>query len=162
MDGNKNLYVNGKPTTSRLAPIILGLALGAGFGGVPWASLVLPALIEDQFYLIYYVIGIICIIGMVICIKYLPKRTPYGNEMLGKIKGFKSYLETAEKEKLETMVLQNPTYFPIIIIHTTSNSIIHCFGYKKQVFLLVSYLGFKFFSYFIYYISKYNIYFFII
>lgn len=118
MDGNKNLYVNGKPTTSRLAPIILGLALGAGFGGVPWASLVLPALIEDQFYLIYYVIGIICIIGMVICIKYLPKRTPYGNEMLGKIKGFKSYLETAEKEKLEAMVLQNPTYFYDILPYT--------------------------------------------
>lgn len=33
--------------------------------------------------------------------KVLTKRTPYGNEMLGKIKGFKSYLETAEKKKLE-------------------------------------------------------------
>ena len=118
MSGSKTVYVNGKATTSSLAPKIFGLLWGLGFGGVPWALLVLPALIEDQFYFIYYVIGIICIIGMVICIKYLPKRTPYGNEMLGKIKGFKSYLETAEKEKLEAMVLQNPTYFYDILPYT--------------------------------------------
>ena len=118
MSGSKTVYVNGKATTSSLAPKIFGLLWGLGFGGVPWALLVLPALIEDQFYFIYYVIGIICIIGMVICIKYLPKRTPYGNEMLGKIKGFKNYLETAEKEKLEAMVLQNPTYFYDILPYT--------------------------------------------
>ena len=118
MSGSKTVYVNGKATTSSLAPKIFGLLWGLGFGGVPWALLVLPALIEDQFYLIYYVIGIICIIGMVICIKYLPKRTPYGNEILGKIKGFKNYLETAEKEKLEAMVLQNPTYFYDILPYT--------------------------------------------
>ena len=35
----------------------------------------------------------------------------YGLEMLGKIKGFKNFLATAEKDRLEALVNQNPTYF---------------------------------------------------
>ena len=31
--------------------------------------------------------------------------------MLGKLEGFKEFLETAEKEKLEALVHDNPTYF---------------------------------------------------
>ena len=31
--------------------------------------------------------------------------------MLGKIKGFKNFLATAEKDRLESLVNQNPTYF---------------------------------------------------
>ena len=48
----------------------------------------------------------------------MPKRTQYGNEMLGKLKGFKNFLETAEKEKLEAMVMQDPTYFYNILPYT--------------------------------------------
>ena len=48
----------------------------------------------------------------------MPKRTPYGNEILGKIRGFKRFLETAEKEKLEAMVMENPTYFYDILPYT--------------------------------------------
>ena len=38
--------------------------------------------------------------------------------MLGKLKGFKNFLETAEKEKLEAMVMQDPTYFYKILPYT--------------------------------------------
>ncbi len=38
--------------------------------------------------------------------------------MLGKIKGFKRFLETAEKEQLESLVSQNPTYFYKILPYT--------------------------------------------
>ena len=31
--------------------------------------------------------------------------------MLGKLNGFKNFLDTAEKNKLESMVMENPTYF---------------------------------------------------
>ena len=51
-------------------------------------------------------------------IKVIPKRTLYGNELLGKIKGFKTFLETAEKAKLEAMVMQNPNYFYDILPYT--------------------------------------------
>ncbi len=88
------------------------------FGGIPWISIVIPVIKEDIIYIIGYVIGIICIIGITICSIYIPKRTKYGNEMLGKLRGFKNFLETAEKDKLEAMVLDNPNYFYDILPYT--------------------------------------------
>lgn len=90
---------------------IFGLIWGLGFGGIPWISMVLPTLMQDILYLIGYIIGLICVLGMILCLVYLPKRTKYGNVMLGKLRGFKNFLETVEKEKLEIMVMQNPNYF---------------------------------------------------
>ena len=90
---------------------IFGLIWGLGFGGIPWAFMVLPALLVEPIYLIAYIIGLGCILTMALLFKAMPKRTKYGNEMLGKIKGFKKFLETAEKQKLEAMVMENPTYF---------------------------------------------------
>lgn len=49
---------------------------------------------------------------------YLSKRTPYGTEMLGKIRGFRTFLETAEKERLEALVMENPQYFYEILPYT--------------------------------------------
>lgn len=46
------------------------------------------------------------------------KRTKYGRDILGKIKGFKRFLETAEKAKLEALVNENPTYFYDILPYT--------------------------------------------
>ena len=91
---------------------------GSGFGGMPWCFIVLPFLLYDPLYLIAYIVGIICVIGMLLCMKYMPKRTPYGNQILGQIKGFKNFLETAEKEKLEELVYKNPTYFYHILPYT--------------------------------------------
>ena len=97
---------------------ISGLIWGLAFGGIPWLFIVLPTLGQDITYLIGYIIGIICVIGMIICLVNFSKRTKYGNEMLGKLKGFKNFLETAEKEKLEAMVLDNPNYFYDILPFT--------------------------------------------
>ena len=55
---------------------------------------------------------------MFLLYKAMPKRTQYGNEILGKIKGFKKFLETAEKQKLDAMVMENPTYFYDILPFT--------------------------------------------
>lgn len=109
--GTHAIYANGKVDYSSISLKIFGLVWGLGFGGIPWATLVLPALKQEPVYLIGYGVGLLCILVMVICLKYLPKRTPYGNEILGKLKGFKNFLETAEKEKLEAMVMEEPTYF---------------------------------------------------
>ena len=41
----------------------------------------------------------------------MPKRTPLGNELLGKLKGFKDFLETAEeKNNLLKTVVSKVTY----------------------------------------------------
>ncbi len=113
----ETISVNERADLSIVAKIIPLVCLGI-FGGIPWAFLVLPALLQDFTYLIGYIIGLGCIFGMNICLKYLPKRTPYGNEMLGKLKGFRNFLETAEKDRLEAMVEQDPTYFYDILPYT--------------------------------------------
>ncbi len=107
----QTIYVNGRATYSSKGTKIFGIIWGLGFGGIPWAFFVLPFLLVEPIYLISYLIGLACVGGMIISLSYLPKRTPYGNEVLGKIRGFKNFLETAEKERLELMVMQNPTYF---------------------------------------------------
>ncbi len=93
---------------------IFGLILGGMF----WSFMVLPTIMQDISYLVGYIVGIICVLGMTLCLVYLPKRTKYGNEMLGKLKGFKNFLETVEKEKLELLVMQNPNYFYDILPYT--------------------------------------------
>ncbi len=117
-EGKQTIYVNGRATKSSIVTKIFGLLWGGMFGGMPWAFIVLPTLLQDPVYLIGYIIGVVCVLGMVVCLKYLPKRTQYGNAMLGKLRGFKNFLETAEKEKLEAMVMQDPTYFFNILPYT--------------------------------------------
>ncbi|MCI9280105.1 MAG: DUF2207 domain-containing protein [Bacilli bacterium] len=116
--GTQTIYVNGRATHSSIGTKLFGLVWGGMFGGMPWIFMVFPALLQDFTYLIGYVIGLGCVLGMVICIKYLPKRTPYGNEILGKLMGFRNFLETAEKDRLEAMVMQDPTYFYNILPYT--------------------------------------------
>ncbi len=115
---NNTISVNGVRFNSKIAAKVFLLIWGLLFGGIPWVIFVLPTLRQDPLYLIGYLVGIGCVAGMIICIKFLPKRTKYGNEILGKIKGFKNFLEVAEKEKLEAMVLQDPTYFYDILPFT--------------------------------------------
>lgn len=79
---------------------------------------VISAIRYEKIFLIAFIIGICCIVGMILLLKFMPKRTKYGNEILGKIKGFKTFLETAEKEKLEAMVMENSTYFYDILPFT--------------------------------------------
>lgn len=97
---------------------LFGLVWGLGFGGIPWAIMVLPALLADPMYLAAYITGLGCIFVIVMMFKIMPKRTAYGNELLGKIRGFKTFLETAEKPKLEALVLDDPAYFYNILPFT--------------------------------------------
>ena len=115
---NNTLRINGSLVNSTLLPRVVLVIWTALFAGLPWSFILLPSLLQDPLYLIGYLIGVACTFGMIICIKFLPKRTKYGNEILGKIKGFKNFLEVAEKEKLEAMVMQDPTYFYNILPYT--------------------------------------------
>lgn len=67
--------------------------------------------LNDYILLIGFLIGIVCSILTFICFKIMPKRTPYGSKMLGKIRGFKNFLKNVEKVQLEKLVSQNPSYF---------------------------------------------------
>ena len=87
-------------------------------GIIPLYSLGLPWISLDKYYFIGYIVCLVCILAMVIIFKYLPKRTSYGNEILGKTIGFKNFLETTEKYKLEALVGQNPSYFYDVLPYT--------------------------------------------
>lgn len=97
---------------------IFGLVWGLGFGGIPWILTVWPALQSDTKYLAAYLAGVVCIAFMIVLSRLMPKRTPYGAEILGKIRGFKNFLETSEKSRLETMVMEDPSYFFHILPYT--------------------------------------------
>ncbi len=99
-------------------PKFFAILWGSVFGGMPWVFTTLPALLVEPIYLFNYISGIICVAIMLFLLKVMPKRTPYGKEMLGKLKGFKNFLETAEKENLEAMVMQEPEYFYNILPYT--------------------------------------------
>ncbi len=97
---------------------IIEVIWGLGFSGAFWATIMLPALIDNTIYLITYIIGIICVAIIILFMKIMPKRTPFGTEMLGKLSGFKRFLETAEKPQLEALVMKNPEYFYNILPYT--------------------------------------------
>lgn len=109
--GKKVIYVNGIPTTSKIVSILFGGLFGGMFGGMPWCMIVLPCLLIEKTWLTAYAIGIISMMLILIINKYMPKRTKFGTEMLGRIRGFKRFLENAEKQELESMVYKNPEYF---------------------------------------------------
>lgn len=101
-----------------VATKIVGIIWGICFGGIPWVMMVLPALKDSPIYLITYIVGVICVAVLILFIKIMPKRTPYGTEILGKLRGFKRFLETAEKPQLEVLVEENPEYFYNILPYT--------------------------------------------
>jgi len=104
-------------TKGNLFMKIFGFLWGASFFSIG-CLMMIPILIQYPIYLVLYIIGLLCIFFMFLFVENLPKRTPYGNEMLGKIKGFKTFLENVEKEKLEAMVMENPLYFYDILPYT--------------------------------------------
>ncbi len=55
-------------------------------------------------------IGMICLIVSVVCLYQLPKRSKIGNKELGRLLGFRKFLETVEVKRVETLVKENPNY----------------------------------------------------
>ena len=90
----------------RLPTIITFLFLGV----VP-LSILFPHSLENKLYMYTFILGTLCVVGIIYCIVHLQKRTEDNNKMLGRIKGFKKFLTTAEKEKLKKLVEKNPQYF---------------------------------------------------
>ncbi|WP_297489001.1 DUF2207 domain-containing protein [uncultured Cetobacterium sp.] len=48
----------------------------------------------------------------------IKEKTEYGNMILGRVRGFKRFLETTEKKKLEMLLKENPSYFYDILPYT--------------------------------------------
>ena len=96
--------------------IVFSLCIGTMFGWTTLQSIINVS--NEPKYFFGYIYGVIVITGIMYIIKIIPKRTSYGNELLGKIKGFRNFLEIVEKDKLEAMVMENPNYFYDILPYT--------------------------------------------
>lgn len=75
-------------------------------------------ILSDGAYLVKFIIESICMVLLIVFLGIMKKRTQYGTEMLGKIQGFKYFLETAEKPQLEELVMREPEYFYDILPYT--------------------------------------------
>lgn len=80
-------------------------------GGALIYVLCINYVVAPGLFLLNMIIGALCMVILLLINHDFLCRTDYGNEMLGKILGFKKYLETVEKEELNNNVLKNPNYF---------------------------------------------------
>lgn len=66
-------------------------------------------------------LGLLCMIGyfaLILVLGYMPKRTKEGNRVYGEILGFRNFLVTAEKDRLDTLFDENPNYYYDILPYT--------------------------------------------
>ena len=105
--GKKNIKENWKTVLFSLC--IIGVITYFG---------VIPALNSNKENTIMYSICLIGAFILDIFEKLMPRRTEFGTQILGKIRGFKRFLKTAEKNKLEALVRENPQYFYDILPYT--------------------------------------------
>ena len=73
--------------------------------------------LDPKYYELYY-ISFICV-GITLLLTFIMRRkTKKGEEIESKIKGFKEFLVKVEKDKLNTLVEENPNYFYEILPYT--------------------------------------------
>lgn len=114
LDGALKDAIVDKNATKKMIQSIITTVIVLGL------SLVSYCLIEDMdpSWKIIYTMSFICV-GVNAYFSIIMKRkTEYGEEMISKVKGFRNFLITVEKEKLEALVEENPTYFYDILPYT--------------------------------------------
>ena len=102
--------------TSRKSLIrtIISVILVAAFL-LPAGFMVFYGFLDGEFRLnVLSILAILALLSGIGCF-YLSskfyKRTAFGNEILGRIRGFRNFLDSAEKNQLEMLVEEDPTYF---------------------------------------------------
>jgi len=66
--------------------------------------------LEPNLSILYY-ISFICVFLDFFFYLFMRRRTRYGEYITAKVKGFRQFLITTEKDKLETLLKENPNYF---------------------------------------------------
>lgn len=92
---------------SKILSVVMSIAMISGYClGLRNVVLYTPTIYRIAFVLAIIACGVIMFFD-----HYMPKRTEYGTEVLGRLRGFRTFLQTAEKDRLETMVEREPQYF---------------------------------------------------
>ena len=108
--------------TKKLGGIITGIimTLFGLFMLSPFFSIVTLSMIGQLETVDWIVVvsGVVTVVILLILNSIMTARTTYGCEILGKIRGFKRFLENARKDELEQLVMQTPSYFYDILPYT--------------------------------------------
>ncbi len=87
---------------------------------------------------ILYLISMSCILINILFTIFMKRKTKYGEEIIARIKGFKEFLEQAEKPKLEELVMENPTYSYDILPYTVA-LLVEVEGLGKKVYYAMAF-----------------------
>lgn len=95
---------------SRVVEIAIGVLLMATFGIVPiFFSFNVTDVVHRCCDVGLYILGFCCSVAIVGCIEKIRRiKSEYGKEVYEKICGFREYLEKVEKDKIETLVKEDP------------------------------------------------------
>ena len=77
-----------------------------------------PIRYSGPFYWVVFAACILANIGQILFMHIIDKRTDYGIDLLGRIRGFRRYLMTAVRPHLVSLVQQDPQYFYKILPYT--------------------------------------------
>lgn len=100
---NKNI---GMPWFGKLFILFFNICLPFAF-----YIIVKPLLVYSLILIPTAIVSVICLIIAMVCTIKMPKRTKEGLKLYGEILGFKNFLETAEKDRIESLIMQDPNYF---------------------------------------------------
>lgn len=104
---SKSISIGNSIKTSVALPVLV-VFLYSNFIGIYNYSLLLIIAVTTIFS-----VGITLLLG-----GKVKQKTEYGNNILGRVRGFKRFLETTEKKKLEMLLEKNPSYFYDILPYT--------------------------------------------
>lgn len=90
---------------------VLNIMLAIGFEMVVWSNVTLPILQEEPVYFISSIIGMVSIITLAVFTRLFTRRTKFGNEMLGRVKGFKEFIENVNDEEIKKLCKIDPNYY---------------------------------------------------
>lgn len=97
---------------------IISFIIFTGIASFFIVQYILPMMLQSTEAKNFYIIISTEMIALIILYFLMSKRTNYGTIILGQIKGFRRFLENAEKGQLEILVEENPEYFYDILPYT--------------------------------------------
>jgi hypothetical protein len=106
-------FLVGKNGQNKTAQFVMSIFMVMWF--IPVLIVFIKGLImifeDDPVYAAAFLFAAVCIVLMAVLKELMPRRTEYGAAVLGKLRGFRTFLRDAEKNQLETLAAGNPSYF---------------------------------------------------
>ena len=106
------MYLTISDDTPSLVKVIFGVVVCIQISTfVIFNDVIFDSITIDSGYTKPFIFGLLNIVVMGICLKEMPKRTKYGNQIYSSIKGFKKYIDSINISEIENLVTNNSSYY---------------------------------------------------